>query len=104
MRAASPLLQTWSYRKILIGGIGIWLNHKLTSSHMDQFGDHMDSTMRAIGSGSTSAWHMGSIMSMISQGMFFVGMLWVVWLPVFFLIWFHRENVKEEMNSGQGWS
>lgn len=40
---------------------------------MDQFGDHMDSTMRAIGSGSTSAWNMGSIMSMISQGMFFCG-------------------------------
>jgi hypothetical protein len=40
---------------------------------MDQFGDHMDSTMRAIGSGSTSTWNMGSIMSMISQGMFFCG-------------------------------
>ncbi|MEN8714821.1 MAG: hypothetical protein ABF384_07925 [Verrucomicrobiales bacterium] len=43
-------------------------------------------------------------MSMILQGMFFVGVLWVAWLPVFFLIWFHRENMKEEMNSDPGWS
>jgi hypothetical protein len=103
-RSASRLLQTWAYLKILIGGIGIWLNYKLTSSYMNQFGDHMNNTMSSIGSGSTSTWNLGSIMSLISQGMFFVGMLWVVWLPVFFLTWLHRENVKEEMNSGPGWS
>ena len=103
MRAASPLLQTRAYRKILIGGIGIWLNYKLTSSYMDQFGDHMNNTMSSIGSGSTSTWNMGSIVSMILQGMFFVGMLWVVWLSAFFVTWFHHENVKEEMNSGPVW-
>ena len=66
----------------------------------------MQSTTEAFesaGAGSSGGMQMGSMMNIIAMVSTVFGFLWMLWLPLFFFIWFNKENVKENIKTGAGW-
>lgn len=96
-RPSAPLvLQIWSVLKILVGGYFSFRSLSLTRLQMEMM----------MGQSGTGGMTGGREMEMIQRvtdyavygGMIF-GLLWIAALPVFFLIWFAREPVKEEVST-----
>jgi hypothetical protein len=93
-RAASPILQVWAVLKIIVGGLIIFKSAALSRLQMEVM---FSST--ALGGGKEAE----MVNTFASYGMWFsliFGLVWLVILPVFILIWFNREKAKQEMN---GW-
>ncbi len=102
-RIASPFLQTWAVLKIIVGGVGIWIGYKMTGSMMGGYGQMMNSITSSAGPGASGVTDFGRVMGIFANVMFFLSFAWLLALPVFFLVWFNREIVKEDMKNGIGW-
>ncbi len=99
-RKAAPVLQTWAVLKIVAGGFGVWIAHRATNISMRGMGDMIDSFSAISASPATT---LGGVLEWLSLAILILGLLWTLWLPVFFLVWFNRPVVREDMNSGPGW-
>ena len=92
-RISSPLLQGWSILKILVGGFFLFKTAALTRLQMSIM---LEPTLGAAGPGTD----MQMIGQITSWAMWFglgLGFIWLVALPVFFIAWFNRLRIKEEM-------
>lgn len=90
-RACSPTLQVWAVLKIIVGGLIVFKSAALSRAQMGIIMSH-----EALGSGKEAE----MITTFASYGMWiglFFGLVWLAVLPVFFLIWFNRENTKRDM-------
>lgn len=103
-RVASPVLRTWAVLKIVIGLLGAWIGYKSSVAVVASIGDIMEATSGPAGSPSSSGvpdmagiMNIGVIIGAVS------GLIWMLLLPVFFLFWFNRSAVKDDMKHGQGW-
>lgn len=94
-RTGSPTLQTWSFLKIVVGGLFLFKSVSLSRLQMEI----MMSSNAMGGAGSAEAQMIGSITSYaVWAGMAF-GFLWLAALPVFVLIWFNRAKVKQDIRA-----
>lgn len=91
-RKSAPLvLQIWSVLKILVGGYFTFRNASLSRLQMDITIDP-----KSFGSGRTAE-ILQMVLSITNYAALILGILWIAALPVFFLIWFLKENVKSEI-------
>lgn len=99
-RIASPLLQTWGILKILAGGFVLFRMTALTTKQMAII---MEATMAAALKGRAGG---GGELEMVNQfttyamwaGLGF-GFIWLAILPVFFIIWFNRRKVIDQVQA-----
>jgi hypothetical protein len=99
-RIASPLLQTWGILKILAGGFVLF---RMTSLTTKQMAIIMEATIASASKGRTGG---GGELEMVNQfttyamwaGLGF-GFLWLAILPVFFIIWFNRRKVIDQVKT-----
>lgn len=103
-RIAAPTLKTWAVLKIAVGLCASWIGYKSSAAVMESIGEIMETTSGPSGGPSSSGvpdmaelMNMGVIIGAVS------GLIWMLLLPVFFLFWFNRPAVKEDMKHGQGW-
>lgn len=88
---APLILQIWAVLKMLCGGYFSFQQMSLTRLQMDI-------TMGTNGMGSAKEAEMvQKITDYAMTGGFIFGLLWLCALPIFFLIWFNRSAVKEEI-------
>jgi len=91
--AKGPIaLQIWAVLKILVGGYFTFRSMALTRIQMD-----LTMGMTGTGMGGQEVEMMKRVTDYAVYGGMIFGMLWLAALPVFFLIWFGREPVKEEI-------
>lgn len=97
-RPSAPLvLQTWAVLKILVGGYFSFRSLSLSRMQMEM--------MMEQGAGSGGGREMEMIQKITDYAIYggmILGLLWLAALPVFFLIWFAREPVKQEISTWQG--
>ena len=98
-RVAVRVLQVWATLRVLVGGLGIFVQYEMTSKMMQSTTEAFESA----GAGSSGGMQMGSMMNIIAMVSTVFGFLWMLWLPLFFFIWFNKENVKENIKTGAGW-
>lgn len=99
-RIASPLLQTWAILKILAGGFVLFRMMSLTTKQMAII---MEATQATASKGRPGG---GGELEMVNQfttyamwaGLGF-GFIWLAILPVFFIIWFNRRKVIDQMKN-----
>lgn len=90
-KTVSPmLLQTWAVLKILVGGY-----FSLRSLSMTKM--QLDITMSIGGVQGKDAEMVSKITDYATYAGAIFGILWIAALPVFFLIWFNRQVVKDEV-------
>lgn len=96
-RIASPVLQTWAILKIIAGGFILFRTTSLTRLQMEII---MAPSLNSASKGTAG----GAELEMVNQitsyatwiGLGF-GFLWLAILPVFFIIWFNRRKVTDQM-------
>ncbi|MDF1657798.1 MAG: hypothetical protein P1U58_09305 [Verrucomicrobiales bacterium] len=86
---APIFLQVWGVLKILAGGYFSFRSMALTRVQMD--------LMMEMNGGGSEAEMMQKVTDYAVFGGMIFGLLWLAALPVFFLIWFGREPVKQEI-------
>lgn len=98
-RLSSPLLQTWAVLKILGGGFLMFRMVALTRLQMSIL---MEPTMKTASKGTAGAADMEMFREITGWatwiGMGF-GFLWLAILPVFFIIWFNRRKVVDQIKA-----
>lgn len=85
-------LQVWAVLKILAGGYFTFRSMALTRIQMD-----LTMGMAGTGMGGREAEMMQKVTDYAVYGGMIFGLLWLAALPVFFLIWFAREPVRQEI-------
>lgn len=98
-RIASMLLQTWAVLKILGGGFLMFRMMALTRLQMSII---MAPSLKTASKGSAGAAEMQMINEITGYATWIglgFGFLWLAILPIFFIIWFNRRKVVEQMNA-----
>lgn len=98
-KIASPLLQTWSILKILAGGFVIFRSVSLSTLQMQIL---MEPTMTSASSVRGGGGEMEMIHQITTYAMWAglgFGFLWLAILPVFFIIWFNRRKVIDQVKT-----
>ena len=90
-RTGSPVLQIWAFLKIFIGGYLLFRSSALTRVQMELM-------MPTDSPGSSQEAEM--ITNVTTYFMWVAtafGLLWLIALPVFFLVWFNRSRIREDL-------
>lgn len=98
-KIASPLLQTWSVLKILAGGFVIFRSVSLSTLQMQII---MEPTMASASKIRGGGGEMETINQFTTYAMWAglgFGFIWLALLPVFFIIWFNRRKVIDQMQT-----
>lgn len=97
-KPASPLLQTWSVLKIVVGGFILFQSTALSRAQMSLI---FSATAMSSGGGGSNLESAEAMMNQFANyGLwigFAFGFIWLAALPVFLIIWFNRTKVRKEM-------
>lgn len=93
-RIAPILLQVWAALKVITGGISIFSMMGLTK---DQMSIMMDGMPRTSSNGGLEA--MNQITNAATTVGLVFGFVWLCALPVFFLVWFNRRKIADQVRA-----
>lgn len=103
-RISKPILLGWSYGKLVIGLWSVFLTQKMISGMGGSMGAMMDEQINSASGGSgPPPFDMVKMYEIMGLVFLVFGALWLAVLPVIFLIWFNRQEIKEDMISDYGW-
>ena len=95
-----PLLLGWSYAKIVFGIGAMVVQFQIQREQTSAiFAETRASFGGGASGGPMSMTQMDGIFSAVVGAFFFIGVLWVVALPVLLLIWLNRELVKADIST-----
>ncbi len=93
-RIASRVIQSWAILKIVAGGFATYLGWQWMIAMQAGV---IDEIAASSPSGSPSSMN---VFAIILQVGYFLYFLWLVTLPILFLIWLNREVIKDDLKEG----
>jgi len=96
-----PLLLVWSYAKIVFGIGALVVQFQIQREQTSAIFAETNATIGSLppSSAPTSMSQMDNIFSAVMGAFFFLGVLWVVALPVLLLVWLNRDLVKADIGT-----
>lgn len=104
-RKSRAILLGWSYAKIIVGLYSVYQVRKMISIMGGSMGAMFNEQMASIPGGASSAppFDMVKLYDIMGLVWLVIGGIWVLALPILFLIWFNRQDIVDDIGDGYGW-
>ncbi|MDF1752896.1 MAG: hypothetical protein P1U89_09000 [Verrucomicrobiales bacterium] len=104
-RKSRAILLGWSYAKIIVGLYSVYQVRKMISIMGGSMGAMFNEQMASIPGGAASAppFDMVKLYDIMGLVWLVIGGIWVLALPILFLIWFNRQDIIDDIAGGYGW-